>query len=147
MNATSPPDQDRFWSKVARDSDDGCWLWTAGTDSAGYGSFAIRTENGWTKRGAHRIAFVELVGPIPDGLELDHLCRVINCVNPAHLEPVEPRTNKLRGIGFSARNARKTSCAHGHTLGDAYIEASGARRCRSCRLAQVKERRQRKAAA
>lgn len=67
------------------------------------------------------------------GLQLDHLCRNIACANPEHLEPVTQRENVLRGVGPTAINAAKTTCIHGHSLADAYINpSSGSRMCRAC---------------
>lgn len=83
-----------LWSLVDKDGPGGCWLWTGSQDGKGYGK---------TGRGRiHRIVYEELVGPIPDGLQLDHLCRVRNCVNPAHLEPVTGRENVRRGRRWSS---------------------------------------------
>jgi hypothetical protein len=67
---------------------------------------------------AHRHSYRLFVGEIPDGLFIDHLCRVRNCVNPAHLEPVTRKENILRGVGWAAENARKTACPLGHSLLD-----------------------------
>jgi len=84
---------DRFWSKVYKYGVGGCWYWLAGLSIDGYGRFSI----GHTTVKAHRYAYEALGSPIPDGLQLDHLCRVRHYVNPAHLEPVTGRTNVLRG--------------------------------------------------
>lgn len=83
---------------------------------------------------AHRIFYARLVGPVPEGLQLDHLCRNRWCVNPEHLEPVTLRTNVLRGISPTAINAKKHICAHGHelTYDNVYITPSGSRDCRKC---------------
>lgn len=109
MNGTV---QERFWAKVVRDPETDCWLWLAAT-SNGYGRF---TAHDHRQEQAHRLAYEMLVGPIPDGLQIDHLCRVRNCVNPAHMEPVSARVNTLRGVGATARKARQTHCVHGHPL-------------------------------
>lgn len=86
---------------------------------------------------AHRLAYEELRGPIPSGLELDHKCRVRGCVNPWHLEPVTTAENIRRGIGRPAENARKAVCLRGHPLSGDNLYRSpsglGGRRCRSCR--------------
>jgi hypothetical protein len=90
-----------------------------------------------------------LVGPVPDGLELDHLCRNPGCVNPDHLEPVTHKENMLRGFNPSATNARKTHCHKGHFFDaeNTYIATTGARRCRTClRELQRNWRRRQKAA-
>lgn len=101
---------ERFWRFVNRSAD--CWLWIGGKDYDGYGIFK---SNGRSHR-AHRFAYELLVGPIPDGLTLDHLCRVTCCVNPKHLEPVTTRVNTLRGTGPPAVNARRVLCVNGHPL-------------------------------
>lgn len=115
---------ERFWSKVDKSGD--CWLWTAAIDK-GYGSFTIRRGE---KAKAHRYAYQELVGPIPVGLTLDHLCRNRACVNPAHLEPVTLGVNVLRGEGPGANNRRKSHCPKGHPYDRTTVE--GWRRCEEC---------------
>ena len=103
---------ERLLSRVERRSD-GCWQWTGATDGHGYGRISLgRRGDGHAK--AHRVAYEFYVGPIPDGLTIDHLCRNPSCVNPDHLEPVTHRENVLRGTGFPARNAQKTHCKNGH---------------------------------
>lgn len=135
------PIADRFWPKVdlngpipeARPDLGPCWIWTASRTSSGYGQLACRP--GPPQR-AHRIAYVLIVGPIPEGLELDHVCRVRACVNPAHLEPVTNIENIMRGESVPARNARKTECAHGHPFDAENTrtrERGGRRRSRECR--------------
>ncbi len=79
-----------FFAKV--EFTDACWLWTASTDWYGYGWFWVGAP-----RRAHRVCYEWLVGPIPAGLELDHLCRVPACVRPEHLEPVTHAENVRRG--------------------------------------------------
>lgn len=76
-------------------SESGCWVWQHRIDRTGYGR--TRKGSGGTNRLAHRVAYENLVGPIPSGLELDHLCRVRACINPKHLEPVTRQENVLRG--------------------------------------------------
>lgn len=120
----------RFWAKVDKDAPGGCWLWTAGQSPDGYGKFSLHSRS----TPAHRLAYELLRGPIPDGLYLDHLCRVRRCVNPAHLEPVTHRENILRGDTLPAANARKTHCPAGHPYDteNTIREADGRRRCRVC---------------
>ena len=101
---------DRFWEKVHK-SDDGCWEWVA-CKNYGYGIFRDRSRQ--KSINAHRIAYELTVGPIPDGMQVDHLCRNRGCVNPAHLEVVTQTENLMRGDGPAARNARKTHCKRGH---------------------------------
>lgn len=119
-------------AKVHIDEQTGCWLWQAATSRDGYGFFTIRTR---LQGVAHRWAYETFVGPIPPGLHLDHLCRVRNCVNPEHLEPVTSRENSLRGDTFQARNVAKTHCpkGHGYTEENTYRDKRGARFCRECR--------------
>jgi HNH endonuclease len=118
----------RFWSKVQR-SESGCWEWTA-AKTVGYGRFA---DKGRTLL-AHRVAYELLIGPIPEGLQIDHLCRNPSCVNPAHLEPVTSRENLLRGVGEPARNAAKTHCPQGHEYSPENTYAyRGMRMCVECR--------------
>ena len=113
-----------------------CWLWT-GTISDGYGQFYV---NGRRVR-AHRYSYEQRRGPIPAGLQLDHLCRVRHCVNPDHLEVVTNRVNVLRGDGITARQARQTMCRNGHPLaGDNLAVCSrGKRTCLTCRRLHGRE--------
>lgn len=122
-------------------SDTGCWEWTAYIDRGGYG----KTNVAGHTRLAHRVAYEMWVAPIPEGLEIDHLCRVRRCVNPAHLEPVDRRTNVLRGFSPSAIAARRSHCKNGHefTPENTYTYRSTAgwhrRECRICRAAYMAE--------
>lgn len=113
--------EERFWSKV--DKTDTCWLWTAAKNNHYYGVFTINGKNYLS----HRVSYEMLVGQIPEGLHLDHLCRVTNCVNPAHLEPVTHKENIQRGISF---NSKKTHCPNGHPYD---MKTKSGRRCRQCR--------------
>lgn len=118
----------RFFSKVH--ITDGCWLWTGSRNADGYGSFWDSGKS----RGAHRVAYEQMVGSIPDGLTLDHLCRVRHCVRPEHLEPVPIGENTLRGNTVNAANVLKTHCLRGHPFDEANtIRRGNSRYCRQCR--------------
>lgn len=121
-----------------------CWIWTKPNDQ-GYGLIG---SGGRTVR-AHRFAYEHFIGPIPEGLELDHLCRRPSCVNPLHVEPVTHHENMLRGK--RGRNAgkwelAKTHCPHGHPyVGDnlrvvVYKNGIAKRFCRACNLRGQRER-------
>lgn len=121
------PEQ-RFWPKVKRT--DLCWFWTAYVNVYGYGVF----WNGERRLPAHRYAYELLLGSIPEGLQLDHLCRNRRCVNPNHLEVVSNRENVRRGDSPPGRRARQTHCIHGHPLSgeNVFVRANGTRQCRAC---------------
>lgn len=109
--------------------DDGCWLWHANKNAAGYGRFQLDGRG----QPAHRVIYELLVGPIPAGLVLDHLCRVHACVNPAHLEPVSQRENLLRGESMAAVNASRVACAICGTPYTDERDKTGSRFCRPCK--------------
>jgi len=143
-----PRQLETFWSKVTKTQS--CWLWLGYVDKDGYGSHYTRV-NGPTKNyRAHKLSYVLNVGEVPDGLVLDHICRVRNCVNPDHLRVVTNRVNVLAGIGITAINARKAVCKHGHefTPENTAVDNLGKRYCRRCRMDyQRRYRANRKAAA
>lgn len=120
---------ERFIAKI--DFTDTCWEWNGGVNPNGYGLFGVRRKSTL----AHRVSYNWFIGEIPEGLTLDHLCRVRHCVNPDHLEPVTNRENCLRGISPAAINARKTHCMRGHEFTPentrGYPGRVG-RRCRAC---------------
>lgn len=126
-------------------SPDGCWLWTAVTTPNGYGKIGVNGQH----LGAHRVMYELIVGPVPEGLVIDHLCKVRHCVNPAHLEPVTQRENLLRADTIQARNAAKTHCIHGHEFSpkNTYIQSDGGRRCRRCNADRNRIRNQQRALA
>lgn len=119
---------ERFWHNVPADrSEVACWEWR-GTQRGGYG----RIYDGTRQAGAHRFAYELLVGPIPDGQVIDHLCRNPICVNPAHLEPVTFAENVRRGV---SRCSKVTHCPKGHeyTPENTYSPpGKKARMCRAC---------------
>ena len=134
----------RFWAKVDKSGD--CWLWTAAVDPRGYGAFGGPNHR---RVFAHRVAYELLKGPIPQGLELDHLCRQPSCVNPDHLEPVTHAENVRRGECGSHQRA-KTHCPHGHeyTPENTVHTKEGWRTCRTCkRISNRKAKARAKAAA
>ena len=124
---------ERFWAKVDQSGE--CWTWTAGKDSKGYGSFWIAP----TMRCAHRVSYEITRGPIPDGLEIDHLCRNRACVRPSHLEAVTHHVNVRRSpLTAGSVNAVKTHCPHGHeyTKANTSFGGRGGRVCKECKRTQ-----------
>jgi hypothetical protein len=107
----------------------------------GYGAISDGTK----RTRAHRWLYERWVGPIPEGLVIDHLCRNTACVNPSHLEPVTVRDNTYRGISPSAANVQKTHCVNGHPFSgpNLYLSPNGWRTCRTCNLRYQREKRQR----
>lgn len=123
----------RRFTHYVRVEPSGCWMWRRLVDKDGYGKVQI----GGKSLLGHRVFFTHFKGPIPPGLELDHLCRRPGCVNPEHLEPVTRRENCLRGTNPCAENARRTKCVNGHPLVAPnmriiYSEGRLKRRCRAC---------------
>ena len=129
----------------------GCWLWTGGKTDYGYGI----VQKAKTRPGhgvVHRIVYEMLVGPIPDGLVIDHLCRVRHCVNPDHMEPVTIGENTRRGIAWDRRREltdASTTCRAGHPYTEANTRLYGPegrfRGCRVCRRERQREKRDRAA--
>jgi hypothetical protein len=118
--------EQRFWEKV--DKTETCWLWTAAKfKKDGYGMFYVKNNK---IIASHIWSWTTLNGPVPDGLELDHLCRVRHCVNPDHLEPVTHHENVLRSESPTAKNARKTHCNKGHS--NWRVRKNGSRECITC---------------
>ena len=125
----------RFWSKV--DKTNTCWNWTAAKNKKGYGQFWINKKQDLS----HRVSYEEINGKIPQGLQIDHLCRNPSCVNPHHLETVTQKENILRGISFSAQNSKKTHCSEGHEYSkkNTYVYHNGWRQCKICNLTRNRQ--------
>ncbi len=143
-----------FWAKVdengptpAHRPDLGpCWDWIASRYRNGYGQFGAGSRSDGTRRMvlAHRWAYEQLVGPIPEGLESDHLCRNRACIRPSHIEPVTGLENVRRGLVpmvAGAYQRAKTHCAQGHPYDEANTYRWGGRRdCRACAAARKRHR-------
>ncbi len=134
----------RFLERLDKTDPSGCWFGYRKPRADGYTPMLI--DGRWTY--AHRLAYELLVGPVTDGLELDHLCRDPRCVNPAHLEPVTRRENLVRGETIVARQVKATHCVNGHefTLSNTYTRKSR-RSCRACHRDTERARRSRLAVA
>lgn len=115
---------DRIASKLSV-AETGCWQWHACRDALGYG----RVWDGANTRLAHRVVYELLVGPVPVGLEIDHLCRNTSCVNPEHLEAVTHRTNIQR-----SGPATRRFCPRGHEYTPENTYYQTPKRSRACRL-------------
>ena len=127
---------ERFWAKVEKLPGDGCWFWRGAHKAHGYGH--LNRGGRWLL--AHRYAYEILIGPIPAGLELDHLCYEPSCVRPAHLEPVSRAENAKR-----AAERRTSACPAGHpyTPENTYRWKGGNQRsCRTCHMLKERDRRQ-----
>lgn len=137
--------EERFWARVHKVPAE-CWTWQSTTSPGGYGVFRFKNN----KFSAHVWAYRRFVGPVPEGLQLDHLCHTRDtscsggdscphrrCVNPEHLEPVTPRENTLRGKSIQAANADKTHCVNGHPFSamNTRISPQGTRVCKACQRA------------
>ena len=126
MDDLTPFDQLRILRQVR--TSDKCWEWIGTKKTTGYGRVKVHNQT----LQAHRVMYEWLVGPIPVGLQLDHLCRNVGCVNPDHLEPVTGRENILRGDGWAAQNARKTHCKNGHEFTEEITRRKNRRTCKIC---------------
>lgn len=119
-----------------------CWLWMSNTNALGYGRFSVVRDGTRRMIAAHRWAYERFVGPIPDGLVLDHLCLVKNCVNPNHLEAVtQPENARRAPRNATTVNLRKTHCPEGHPFSgpNLYVSPRGWRYCRKCMDAHGKK--------
>ena len=128
VNFGDPRVPEPLWDKVVI-SESGCWIRTEGLTDKGY----AKLYHDGKRHRAHRLYYTLLAGPIPEGLVLDHLCRVRNCVNPDHLEPVTQLVNVRRGRSGQPQLA-KTHCPHGHPYSGSNlsINSKGGRRCKEC---------------
>lgn len=130
--------EERFWSKVNKTEE--CWLWTASTNRKGYGTFRYEGSS----KLAHGIAYLWEVGEVPEGLQLEHLCRVRNCVRVAHLEAVTPGENSRRGEAWKI-HGMKTHCPLGHEYSEENTyRYRGGRHCKTCNRQRAAEYKSRK---
>jgi hypothetical protein len=129
-----------------RINENGCWIWAGAVLPTGYVQMTWRGRTSLI----HRASYSEFVGPIPAGLQIDHLCRVRNCFNPEHLEPVTAQENILRSpIALATKWAARTHCEHGHEFTPENIQwqrrrdrpSKGYRRCRTCERLRKQARR------
>jgi HNH endonuclease len=140
---------DRFWAYTEKS--EGCWRWTGPLHNAGYGMM-FTVDRGSVL--AHRFAYEALVGPIPEGMQIDHLCHNRDrsctvaadcphrrCVRPDHLQPATHRDNTLRGNSPHAQHGRATRCPQGHPYDETntYVNR-GRRSCRTCKRKRNRER-------
>lgn len=142
------PLRERIEQYTSIDPQTGCWEWLASATVSGYGRIMMTREAKVHRSSlAHRVAYEEYVGPIPDGLVLDHLCRNTICCNPEHLEPVTQAENVRRGEAPSNTYREATHCIHGHefTEENTYRTERG-RYCRACRRRRNAESNARKKA-
>ena len=124
--------QQRIEQKIHPEPNSGCWIWLGTINPTG--GYPQIWANGKTVY-AHVLIYEMIKGPIPEGLQLDHLCRVRCCVNPHHLEPVTARENMNRGNPYFIRNRNKTHCIYGHefTIANTIRGRGGRRECRECK--------------
>lgn len=119
----------------------GCWIWMGGLKTRRYGHI-----EGFKSKNAHRVFYELIKGPIPEGLVIDHKCRITSCVNPDHLDAVTQRENTLRGFGLTSMNAKKTHCSKGHPLEPGnmrFYARSNARICLKCSVVNTQNWRKR----
>lgn len=129
-------------SERCRETPEGCWEWTPNLKPNGYGRLQVGGREG-KEFYAHRFSYAAFNGPVPGGLQVDHLCRNRACCNPDHLEAVSCRENLMRGQTLTASRAAQTHCMHGHEFTTENIRRSknGTRHCRTCDLRRARESR------
>ena len=125
---------ERALGRLDTSDPEACWLWPGATNGKGYGM----ARAGARVVRVHRLIYEHLVGPVPEGLQLDHTCRQRGCCNPRHMEPVTNRENGRRGI----KGELTTHCPQGHPYDDAntYVTPRGHRKCRACNRARLRRR-------
>lgn len=137
MPGTHAPVSERIERHCIPEPNTGCWLWTGHLDKYGYGKITV----GRSSRLAHRIAYEAFIGPIPDGLTLDHRCRTPQCVNPAHMDPMPLKDNILLGRSPAALASRRDRCHLGHVYTDgSFVFYRGVRYCLVCRRLRQERR-------
>lgn len=134
------PIRERIFKHSTPEPNSGCWLWLGGICEDGYGKMGAGRETL-----AHRLSYIEFIGPIPAHLEIDHKCRVRSCVNPAHLQLLPHAENVRRRLPYERANSKKTHCKYGHPFDDVntFFELWRGivmRKCRQCRNLRQRER-------
>ena len=123
-----------FWTRVNKT--DSCWLWLPKKERNGYGRVRVNNK----RLGVHVVSYLLTGKNIPNGMVIDHLCRVRHCVNPQHLEVVTRGENVLRGNGVTAQHAKQTHCKRGHPFNNANtLRIKNGRDCKSCNRIRQKE--------
>ena len=146
MGRVAEPARDKILRRIVV-TPGGCWEWQGAKGRHGYGRVAMPTgKMGGRTEFTHRVAYEAFIGPIPDGLVIDHLCRNRGCCNPDHLEAVTQRVNLLRGDTLQSKNILKTHCKYGHEFTEQNTRRTPrGRRCRECERRRARESATRKA--
>ena len=137
--------EDRIWAHIVPEPNTGCWFWSGSHNNSGYARINLKTtksKTGWKTCYLHRVTYEMYVGPIPNGKQIDHLCRQRGCCNPEHLEAVTPQQNVARGLASAVNAAHKTHCPYGHEYNDdnTYIDSKGWQHCNECRRQRDRKR-------